>query len=59
MDEKSIVEKVILVFADKKKHSVRFDNKKSDVVKSIYLINAAFVRLEEPKKITLIIRQTD
>ena len=46
-------EKVTLKFADKKKHSVRFDNKKSDVLKSVYLMNEAYVRLGHPQAINI------
>ena len=44
-------EKVTLKFADKKKHSVRFDNKQSDVLKSFYLMNDAYRRLGRPTTI--------
>lgn len=50
-----IEEKVILKLLDKKKHSVRFDNKESDVVKSVYLMNEAFARLGEPQAINVIV----
>lgn len=46
-------EKVMLKLLDKKKHSVRFDNKESDVVKSLYLMNDAFKRLKEPNVINV------
>lgn len=46
-------EKVTLKFTEKKKHSVRFDNKDSDVLKSVYLMNDAFARLGEPRAISI------
>jgi len=44
-------EKVTMKLDEKKKHSVRFNNVKSDVLRSVYLMNEAFERLEEPKVI--------
>lgn len=51
-------EKVTLKLLDKKKHSVRFENKKSDVVKSLYLMNEAFERLGEPQAISIKVSNT-
>lgn len=47
------MEKVTLKLLDKKKHSVRFDDKESDVVRSLYLMNEAFERLGEPQAISI------
>lgn len=37
------------------KHSVRYDNKKSDNLKSIYIMNSAVVKLNNPDKIVVTI----
>lgn len=52
-------QKVILRFSERKKHSVRFDNKDSKVLKSVYLMNAAFKELGEPKAITIVVKRED
>ncbi len=52
-------EKVILKLEDRKKHSVRYDRKNSDVLKSVYLMNEAFKRLGEPKAISIVVTPAD
>ena len=52
-------EKVILELGSKKKHSVRFNNPNSDVLKSVYLINEAFERMDEPQGIVITICPSD
>jgi len=51
-------EKVTMKLNEKKKHSVRFDNKKSDVLRSVYLMNEAFERQREPKVIYIEVSST-
>ena len=41
------------------KNSVRFDNKESESLKSIYIMNEAVLKLNNPKKIKVTIENID
>lgn len=41
------------------KHSVRYDNKDSDVVKAIYIMNEGISQLNQPNNIKIAIESAD